>query len=275
LLTTCPPLTETLAAEIERPRELTRQVIRHIVGTYGVDDDAIGPFLTEQLPGLEDYEHDLTLSPLFTPKLADQAVFAELLGRNSVPREDWPGIIAELLARPTQAQLVTTDRRSHKIPLREVVLERYVHRLRLDGTIPGVLFDRIVQGFAAPEVPTLKAVARRAIWEDERRREILARYLETAPARSLYSLDDAVELLRIAEDYRPAGIPDLLARIPPWQDGLRHDIATASNPKAFFNTSIEATHGGTRDQRAQDSIRVAAKENELELLGRLERALAE
>jgi hypothetical protein len=35
----------------------------------------------------EDYEHDLILSPLFTPKLPDRAIFAEVLGRESAPRE--------------------------------------------------------------------------------------------------------------------------------------------------------------------------------------------
>ena len=104
-------LLETLAAELERPRELSARVVNYIGGTYGIDHDAIGPFLVDELPRLEDYELDLILSPVFTPKLVDQAVFAELLGSESVPREQWPALIQQLAARPTCAQLVTGDSR--------------------------------------------------------------------------------------------------------------------------------------------------------------------
>src|SRR6185503_1245574 len=119
---------ETLAAELERSRELTGRVLSYIGGTYGVDHDAVGPFLVDELPKLEDYEIDLILSPLFTPKLADQAVFAELLGGESVPRAQWPALIQQLVERPTRAQLVTTDSRQHPVILRDVTIERYVHR---------------------------------------------------------------------------------------------------------------------------------------------------
>src|SRR5207249_12263890 len=73
-------LLEALARELERPRELSPRVLNYIEGNYSVEHDAVGAFLTEELPKLEDYEIDLILSPVFTPKLADQAVFAELLG---------------------------------------------------------------------------------------------------------------------------------------------------------------------------------------------------
>ena len=50
-------LLETLAAE------LRAQVANHLSGTHGIDRDAIGPFLADELPKLEDYEIDLALSP--------------------------------------------------------------------------------------------------------------------------------------------------------------------------------------------------------------------
>src|SRR6516162_434644 len=100
---------EALAAELERPRELSPRVLNYIGGNYDVEHDAIGAFLADQLTALEDYEIDLILSPVFTPKLADQAVFAELLGREQVTREQWPELIKKLVARPIVAQLVTQD----------------------------------------------------------------------------------------------------------------------------------------------------------------------
>jgi hypothetical protein len=266
-------LLDTLAAELERPRPLGPQVVKHLVGTYGLERDAIGPFLVEQLPRLEDYEIDLILSPLFTPTVRDQAVFAELLGRDSVPPVEWPALIQQLVSRPTRAALVTEDGQVHSTPLREVTVERYVRRLRLDATIPEPLFKLISHLPPPADRPQLKAVARRAIWENESRRQILMRYLTAAAGTENWRLDDALELLRLAETYEPSDLADLLNRIPHWEKVLRHEISLASNPKAFFNERVQELHGGGRDQRRQDQPRIDARQNELAFLERLKLAL--
>lgn len=144
---------EVLAAELERPREITAQVRNHLTGTYGLTREAIGPFLAGELPKLEDYEIDLILSPLFTPTLDDQAVFAERLGRDSVPVEQWPEWIAHLVARPTRAPLVTEDGQTHSLALRAVTVERFVRRLRLDATIPEPLFKLLTTYPSASDRP--------------------------------------------------------------------------------------------------------------------------
>lgn len=267
-------LIETLAAELERPRELSARVVNYIGGTYDIDRDAVGPFLVGELPKLEDYELDLILSPVFTPRLADQAVFAEVLGRESIPREQWPVLIEQLVSRPTRGQLVTPDGQSHSVILREVVLERYVHRLRLDGTISESLFKLIERTPSPADHPMLKAVARRAVWENDARRNILACYLTGAAGHDSYRPADAVELLNWVESYKPADVTDLLARIPPRQQALQSEINTAFNPKPFFDARVQEMHGGDRDQRRQDDARMSAKENELEFLGRLQQILA-
>src|SRR5262245_53605570 len=58
-------LLATLAAELERPRPVSSQVIKHLTATYAVEREAIGTFLAQELSKLEDYEIDLILSPLF------------------------------------------------------------------------------------------------------------------------------------------------------------------------------------------------------------------
>ena len=251
------------------------QVANHLLGNYDVERDVIGAFLVDKLSGLEDYEHDLILSPLFTPKLADQAIFAELLGRESMPRAGWPGLISELTALPVHGKLVTSDMRTHSIVLREVTIERYVNRLRLDGSMPESLFVLLETKPPAADRPTLKAVARRAVWENDARRGILERYLTLAGDRGEYRLQDAVGLLDIVESYKPANVAALLAMIPSWSDGLRHEIDTAGAPKPFFASAIQGEHGGDRDHRQADLRRVEAKRNELALLGRLQQILAE
>jgi len=267
-------LIETLAAELERPRELSARVINYIGGTYGVDHDAVGRFLVDELPKLEDYELDLILSPVFTPKLAHQAVFADLLGGDSVPREQWPALIQQLAARPTRAQLITDDGRAHSIPLREVTLERYVHRLRLDATIPESLFKLLDRTPPIGDRPMLKAVARRAVWENDARRNILARYLAASTDRGSYRLADALDLLSLVESHKPASVDDLVAWIPRRQEALQEQINVGSGPKPFFSGHAEELHGGERDQRQQADVRVSAKENELVFLNRLQEVLS-
>ena len=267
-------LVATLAAELERPRSVSAQVINHITATYGVERDTIGAFLKEKLSGLEDFEIDLILSPLFTPGLDDQAVFAELLGQTAVPREQWPGLIEQLIARPTVGHLITESDQTEDFPLRQVTIERYVNRLRLDATIPDPLF-RLLGTISPPDrQPLLKAIARRAIWESAPRREILFRYLLEEVRGEARGVEEILELLKLMETYAPVDQAALLQRIPQWEQVLRQEMTMATNPKPFFNERVQELHGGGRDQRSQDNVRVAAKERELAFLQTLKTRLA-
>jgi len=271
-----PTILEVLIAALERPREITAQVRNHLTGTYGLTREALGPFLDRELPKLEDYEIDLILSPLFTPTLDDQSPFAERLGVAAVPVAEWPGLIARLVSRPTRAPLVTEDGQTHLVALRVVTVERFVHRLRLDATIPEPLFKLLVTHPSAADRPRLKAIARRAIWSREARREILIRYLLNSSTAGPHAAgDDAVALLKVMETYEPADRGELLAQIPHWQQVLRQEINTGPGAGRFFNERVEAMHGGGRDQRRQDTGRRHAQEDELAFLERLQRLLAD
>ncbi len=256
-------LLEALAAELERPRELSPRVLNYIEGNYSVEHDAVGAFLTEELPKLEDYEIDLILSPVFTPKLADQAVFAELLGPDSVPRDEWPALVQQLAQRPTRAELMTLEGKAHPVRLREVTIERYVHRLRLEAKIPNAIFNLLERCTAMEDRPLLKAIARRTIWDDAGRRGILERFLMAAADRGNCTLDDTLDLLNLMENRKPSDVENLLADIPRWQADLRKQVEVASGGKPFFNEDVRLMHGGARDQ-----------ENELVFLGRLKEMLA-
>lgn len=268
-------LLELLSTGLERPRTVSPQVTHHLVGTYGIPRDGVREFLTNRLAALEDYEIDLLLSSLFTPTLEDQAAVADWLGRESQPASDWPGLVEQLVARPTRAQLVMEDQQVLLLPLRAVTIERFVHRLRLDATIPGPLFDLINRFPTVDDRPLLKAIARRAAWERPARSEILVRYLSNAAEKATYRLEDAVGLLKLQETYESVDVNELLARIPHWQSVLRQEINEGSHVKPFFNERVEELHGGGRDQRRQDRSRVAALEGELSLLDRLQRILAD
>jgi hypothetical protein len=268
------PILEMLAHELERPRELPSQVANHLATQYAVERENIGDFLVRQLGALEDYEIDLILSPVFTPAIYDQAVFAGLLGAESVSADQQLTLIQELVKRPTRAHLLPGGEPPLSVPLREVTIERYVRRLRLNGTISTELLALLSHLPPAADRPLLKAVARRAIWEREARRQILVRYLTVAAAGDDYRLDDVLDLLQLMETYEPTDTADLLARIPHWLQVLRHEVSAASNPRPFFNERVQELHGGGRDQRATDDARISARHHEMQHLERLRSVLS-
>lgn len=268
-VTVLPGLLETLAQELERPRKISAQVARHLLGTYGINDDEIGPFLVKTLPGLEVDEIDLILSPLFTPKLADQAVFAGQLGRLSIPPDEQALLVAQAVARPTDANLVGLDEETYRIRLGEVTVERYVYRLRLEATIPESIFE-LIQRFPSGDHAMLQAVARRATWEADGRSGILGAYLTAIAGLEAQDPGEASALLDLVERYKPVDIGELVAKIPQWRDGLRSDLGAASGGKPFFSDRIEQSHGGERDHRLPEDALMEAKRHELDFLRRLE-----
>jgi hypothetical protein len=258
---------------LERARELSPRVLSYVGGTYNIDHNAIGAFLVDEMQKLEDYEVDLILSPVFTPKLTDQAVFAELLGGQSISRENFPELVEQLVSRPTRARLITPDGQIHFVNLRGVTIERFVYRLRLEGSIPQSLLELIDRVSSAAERPILMAIARRAVWESEGARQILERYLTKAADHGRYNIEDAANVLALVEGRKPADLADLLARISGWQEALREQINVGSGGKPFFNEDIRLLHGGGRDQRHSGDVRISAKERELDFLIRLQQVL--
>jgi hypothetical protein len=264
-------LVETLARELERPRDVTAQVVRHLGGNKGIKDDEIGAVLADTLPTLEDDEVDLILSPMFTPKLDDQAVVAARLGAESIPADEQNRLIAEIVSRPTDAAFVTSDGETHAHRLGAVTVERYVLRLRLEGTIPASTFD-LIQQFGESERGLLQAIARRAIWENGRA-NILEGYLSATLGPDDDIANDTRELLDIVERYKPADIGDLVSKIPRWREDLRGDLGIASGGRPFFSERIAQSHGGANDHRAAEAGMIEGKKKDLAFLERLERVL--
>ncbi|HET9131314.1 MAG TPA: hypothetical protein VFO86_10220, partial [Terriglobia bacterium] len=159
------------------------------------------------------------------------------------------------------------------VTLREVSIERYLKRLRLDGTISAPVV-KLIEETPAADHPMLKAVARRAIWESNARGEMLVHLLTQSISDGNYKLKDAVDLLKLTEDYQPGDASALLARIPRWIKLLEEEINSAGGPKPFFSQTVQQLHGGN-DQRQSDEVRVEAKRIELAFLERLQRILSD
>ena len=112
-------------------------------------------------------------------------------------------------------------------------------------------------------------MARRAVWENEARQDILIRYLQAGVPERVAAEEEIQELLKLVETYHPNDAQDLLARIPHWETMLRQEVSAAGNPKAFLNERVEELHGGGRDQRRQDDTRLRARQRELAFLEKL------
>ena len=268
------PVWDCLVAALERPRELTAQTLRHLSANYGVERQDVGAFLDERLAGLEDDELDLTLSSLYTPKLADQAVVADLLGADAIPVGDLPGWVERLEGRPTTGHLVTADGTIHSFPLTSITISRHVLRLRLEGTMPDPLLRLIRSLPASSDRPKLLAIARRAIWNTPERWELLRQFLMRSHAGEPPAAGDAEAFLALVESSEPSDVANLLARIPAWVQVVRTQLSTADQPSPFFNERVQDLHGGGRDQRRGNESLRTQKQAELEFLGRLGRWMA-
>jgi hypothetical protein len=251
---------------------VTAQVLNHLAGVHGVTRDGVAGFFATEFGALEEYEVDLLLASLFTPTLEDQARVADSLGAAAVPEAEWPALIQLLLTRPTRARLSPPEGGDLRVALPEVIIERFVRRLRLDATIPEDV-TRCIERIAAPGHRSLgQAMARRAIWGTPGRREILIRFLDPVTGAGLPA--DGPALLQLMETYAPADRAELRGQIPHWQRVLRQQI-NAAGAKPFFNERVEELHGGGRDQRQGDPVQQTARENELEFLDRLAAMLAD
>lgn len=268
------PFVDAVAAELERPRVLLKQVVDHLASHYSVSRDELGAFLTGPLAALEDYEVDLLFSPLFTPTLTEQAAFSDLLDRQTLLASEWPVLVRKLEARPTVARMTTEDGTTHGIRMRDVSLERFVTRLNLDVVIPDPL-SKLLHSLPPPEDRAmLKALARRIVWNKEPRRAVLFRYLLASTSEGFYNRADLLVLLKLMETYQPKDAADLLARIPHWQEVMKTGMLSAASPKPFFAARVQELHGGGRDQRHQDNVVISGKQRELEFLIRLQGVLS-
>ena len=267
-------LIDAIAAELERPRALTAQVLKHLASAHAVGRDEVADFFKDQLAGLEDFEIDLILSPLFTPSLAEQAVFGALLQGGSVPKGQWGELVEHLLARPVVGSFVLEDGSTQSAPLREVTVERYVHRLRLEASLDDVTLSA-VHAIPWPSIqPLIIACARRAIW-DNRSRLPLLQHLLRQPATSESDLAALVTgFLSLMEAYQPADAAALVSRLDHVIEVTRQQALNLASPKPFFSVRIQDMHGGGRDQRSATATTVEAREQEMRFLQRLRAAFA-
>jgi hypothetical protein len=266
---------DAIAGELEKNRPLLNQVVDHVASRHDKSRDELGTFLEEGIADLEEFEIDLLFSAQFTPTLADQAAFSETIDQEQLDREQWDSLIEALTKRPTVASLETEDGQRHSIQLIDVTIERFVTRLNLDTEIPEPLRDMLDNLPPETDRALLKAIARRPVFRDAGRRELLFRFVLQTTSEDSYCAQDAVDFMDLVEAYKPTDAADMLARIPNWLEILENEVTAASQPKPFFADRVQELHGGGRDQRRSDESLIDRKQRNIDFLKRLQILLAD
>lgn len=262
-------LEDAVHADLSSTRQLPAQIAVHLSAHHEVDTDVVVPFFEQEFPKLEDYQVDLILSPAFTPTLQDQSRYSSYLMPSPVPSTELAPLVHRLAIRPTLAHFVLATGGEFRVPLREVIIDRYVRRLNLDHAMSDAVWACVRHLAPEADRSKLMAIARRPIWRPPNRNALLLNALSRAFDQESYRLYDFELLLRLAEQYQPTHAEELASLIPELLRGIETEISQHSVPKPFFSDRIREMHGGSRDQRITSHDFTSEKQSMLEALRRL------
>jgi hypothetical protein len=230
---------EVARAVLTAPRALTPQVLQYLLAHYEVRGEGVVAWLRSEFPGLESYEHDLLLSPLFTPDAPARLAFEEALGEGWLEGAELDGLIASLAGRGLELTLVH-ENESVVGPLPAVLVERYLRLLHLDAALP---LDE-VEPFR-PLAAEVRAYLRDRAWSLPGTRRLLPLLLRAARGtgedfpRQVSFLTDFVRTHRPATREECVSFLTNMARA--YEDDLRNH---QSGARPFFNEELKGSYSG-------------------------------
>ena len=270
---------EMIALELTKPRQLSDQIINHILSHYSYTLDQIDKFFNEEFPRIveddplgENYEIDLLFASAFTPKVSDKAIFSKILDEIDLTAQDVEDMISELERRNLQANFYITIKRrdetivkNFSVRLGNVNLRRYVRLLNLEYK-PSKELSQMIEVVFRNESDFVKAILRDKFWKEEWREEFLRAYLLYSAGGSEISVEKFNLLLKIFLGNPTASsiyeIYELLQDVISWSQSQVDNLKMGR--KQFFNELIEQgyrTEGG--DKRNVDEGELNQRETEL------------
>ena len=258
--------------ELVKPKQITEQVINHILSHYSYTLDQIDEFFDKELEKLEDYEIDLLFSPIFTPKISDKAIFSKILDEIELTSEDIREIVDLLDAKSLETTFYLNFKKGEEIvekkftvKLNRVNLERYVKLLNLDCQ-PSKQISQAIDVVFAREADEVKAMLRDKFWKERWREEFLRAYLVYVASNKEISSEKFEFLLKILRGNPTASdiyeIYDLMQDVINWTQTQVDVLKTGR--KQFFNGMIEQTYREEgSDKRRVKEIELNQRENEL------------
>lgn len=265
-------LIEMIENELTRPRQITEQVLTHILSHYSYTLDQIDEFFNEEVPRLEDYEIDILFSPIFTPKIQDKAMFSKILEEIDISNDDVEEIIRSLEEKKLKATFYVVLKNGNEVhekkisvQLNSVNLRRYVKLLNLDCK-PSAQLSKALEVVFKDESDNAKAILRDKFWKEQWREEFLMAYLIYIAGHGNASFEKFELLLKILRGNPTASdiyeIYNLISDVIQWTEVQVNVLKTGK--KQFFNELIGQFYREEgSDKRIQKEEELREKETEL------------
>ncbi len=265
-------LIHMIESELVKPRQITEQVINHILSHYSYTLDQIDEFFEKELRNLEDYEIDLLFSPIFTPKISDKAVFSKILDEIDLTGKDISEIIDLLDSKGLMATFYVNFKKGGEVvekkftvKLNRVNLERYVKLLNLDCQ-PSKQISRAIDVVFGQDADKVKAMLRDKFWKEGWREEFLRAYFVYVAGNREISIEKFEFLLKVLRGNPTASdiyeIYNLMSDVINWTQTQVDVLKTGR--KQFFNEMIEQTYREEgSDKRITKDIELKQREEEL------------
>ena len=246
-----------LKQDLSAPRELSPQVLHMIVDQFGFAEETLDAFFAEKVPTLEDFELDLLFSPLFTPSSTDRERYVSVLGPNFLLADDLQHLsqtlvsLGEVGSLQVQFALSLTAGPVFSMPLKDVMIDRYLHRLGLDKPLPAEVFALIADVATAlpePDKAALNVLGRETVWQRPERASLFVALIQVSMARKTFSVEKFKYLTDFMRTYRPASVFDLPKQLESLIRSCESDLENIRNRRyhdphlrELYETSDTAT----------------------------------
>ena len=263
-------LKKELRAALAQPRVLKPQTERHMHEYLDEAEESYQDFFDAAAARLEDYQIEMLFGPVYTPSMAEQARFSDLVtDETPATAAALAGAVEELAEEALRTEISLPDGTTGTLPLHLVTIERYVKLLRLTHAPTGETAAALRA--AAPEGLTghVLALARHRAFATAERQAWLAEFLESVAGRRRLceaDLETLADLMASQRDLSPEAI------IAAARDALRSaqtSLNLARQGHQYLSSDV-AEHHQFRGQGTVDRARVQAKTREVELLEQLE-----
>lgn len=256
-------LIEKICEELTAERVLTKQVIDHLNSHHEVTPDTLADYFkrvretmtVEMDDDLEDYEIDLTFSPLFTPRLNDRAKYSRILDTVEVRHEDIESIIDAVLKKKLEACFRYHDS-TYCMPLHEVLIRRYIRLLNLITPLSKKVKQSIENSVPENTQYIVKALARDPVWLPEHRQDFLIAFLKVFKEKKNFSVDKLDYLTDFVRTYRPVTILDMEPMLNNLIEACNEDVHKIEGGHYLYYHDLIERHymGSDNEQQLSENL---------------------
>ena len=231
---------QIVAEAVTQPRELTPQVLTHLLAHHDVPEDGAAAWLQRELAELEAYELELLLSPLFTPSDETRLALEESLGTSFLTADDVAYVLEELADRDLEL-VVDVEGEFVTVEYPHVVVERFVRLLHADTPLPAAADEGLLDDLD----PEARRHLRDPTWLRPSHRELFP-VLFDAARRAGDDLAASIRFLtEFVRSHRPSSRADCVRLLADVAAAYEEDLRKyKAGDRSFFDAELKATHAG-------------------------------